>query len=357
MRRFGLDIYTIADKCRKKNGFCFMINGDHYYILNLDIPTDDETILKQDTQFATLRKRKRKEKKKEKEEFHVYCDKGGPEIDVEETKFWKKKIRKYLKPLEQDKNKEKAATEALIELRNSVCLFVFLLNAILVTIMFSLTQVNTLKDTLSVKFTCGGNDVNIVPISIMFAAIFGFLLFMQFICMLYHRISTLIHITAETKMREDDHDKSMNEKLGIAEFLTNPLTSKSTKPELVSDKKRAVLEMNKSDKRAEKEAKITSIDDIVDKQVDRLKDVKGDLFGKQQQLVAQLVINKWKKKNAMAGVVFQAVRGSKNPPKPNRDKKNKVEPQPSTSSDSSSGPPPNGQLQNQEPISGTDSNV
>jgi hypothetical protein len=115
--------------------------------------------------------------------------------------------------------------------------------------------------------------------------------------------------------------------------------------------------MNKSDKRAEKEAKITSNDDIVDKQVDRLKDVKGDLFGKQQQLVAQLVINKWKKKNAMAGVVFQAVRGYKNPPKPNRDKKNKVEPQPSTSSDSSSGPPPNGQLQNQEPISGTDSNV
>jgi hypothetical protein len=47
--------------------------------------------------------------------------------------------------------------------------------------------------------------------------------------------------------------------------------------------------------------------------VDRLKDVKGDLFGKQQQLVAQLVINKWKKKNAMAGVAFQAVRGYKNP--------------------------------------------
>jgi F0F1-type ATP synthase delta subunit len=40
--------------------------------------------------------------------------------------------------------------------------------------------------------------------------------------------------------------------------------------------------MNKSDKRAEKEAKITSNDDIVDKQVDRLKDVKGDLFGKEQ---------------------------------------------------------------------------
>jgi chitin synthase len=334
-----------------------MINGDHYYILNLDIPTDDETIPKQDTQFATPKKRKEKRKKKEKEEFHVYCNKDGPEIDVEETKFWKKKIKKYLKPLDQDKNKEKAATEALIELRNSVCLFVFLLNTILVTIMFSLTQVNTFKDTLSVKFTCGGNDVNIVPISIMFAAIFGLLLLMQFICMLYHRISTLIHITAETKIREDDHDKSMNDKLEIADFLTNPLTSKSTKLELVSDKKRAVLEMIKSDKMPEKEAKITSIDDIIDKQVDRLKDVKGDLFGKQKQLVAQLVINKWKKKNDMAGVVFQAVRGHRNLPKLNGGKKNKVEPQPSASSDSSSGPPPNGQLQNQEPTSGTDSNV
>jgi hypothetical protein len=63
------------------------------------------------------------------------------------------------------------------------------------------------------------------------------------------------------------------------------IITKSTKPELVSDKKRAVLEMNKSVKMPEKEAKITSIDDIVDKQVDRLKDVKGDLFGKQQQLI------------------------------------------------------------------------
>jgi hypothetical protein len=52
-------------------------------ILNLDIPTDDETIPKQDTQFATPRKRKEKKKKMEKEEYHVYCDKDGPEIDVQ----------------------------------------------------------------------------------------------------------------------------------------------------------------------------------------------------------------------------------------------------------------------------------
>jgi chitin synthase len=313
-----------------------MINGDHYYILNLDIPI--------------------KRRRKENDEFHVYCDKGGPKIDVQEKKFWKKKIKKYLKPLEQDKNKEKAATEALIELRNSVCLFVFLLNAILVTIMYSLTEINAFKDTLSVKFTCDGNDVRVVPIAIFFAAVFGLLLFIQFICMLYHRISTLIHITAETKIREDAHDRSMNRTLGVAEFLTNPLTSKSTKHELISDKKRNDLEMNRSVKMPEKEAKITSIDDIVDKQMVHLKAMKGKLDEKQQDIIRHWKM-KLSKHATIATVAWQALDDHKNQPKPNRGKTNKVEPQPSTSSDVISGPPPNCHLQNQEPISGTDNNV
>ena len=320
-----------------------MINGDHYYILNLD--TDDERIPKQNTQFATSKKSKREERKKE--EYQIYCNKDRLTIDDEERKFWKKKIKEYLKPLEQDKNKEKAATEALIELRNSVCLFVFLLNAILVTVIFSLTQINAFKDTLSVKFTCDGNDVNIVPISILFAAVFGLLLFIQFICMLYHRISTLIHITAETKIREDKRDKIMNEELRIADFLTNPITSKSTKPELPSDKIREILEI-----KPEKEEKITSIDAIVDKQMDRLEDVKGTtIYGKQQLLA---VINKWKNKKppAFVGVVNQAFPRLENKPKSNGGNRNKVEPEPSTSSESRCGPPPNGNSQNQEPIGG-----
>jgi hypothetical protein len=53
-------------------------------------------------------------KRKENDELRVYCEKNGPKIDAKERTFWKKKIKKYLKPLEQDKNKEKAATEALI---------------------------------------------------------------------------------------------------------------------------------------------------------------------------------------------------------------------------------------------------
>jgi chitin synthase len=319
-----------------------MINGDHYYILNLD--TEDETIPKQDTQFATPMKRK-------KDKYQVYCNNVRREIDDQETEFWEKKIKKYLKPLEQDKNKEKAATEALIELRNSVCIFVFLLNAMLVTVIFSLTQINAFKDTLSVKFTCGGNDVNIVPISIMFAAVFGLLLFIQFICMLYHRISTLIHITAETKIREDKRDKIMNEELRIADFLTNPITSKFTKPELPSDKIREILEIM-----PEKEEKITSIDAIVDKRMDHLEDVKGTFYMKQQLLAVR---NKWKNRKtpAMVEVVNQAFTRLGNKTKSNGGSINKVEPEPFTSSESRCGPPPNGNSQNQEPIGGTDNNV
>ena len=311
---------------------------------HLDISTDGERIQKQDNHVSTTRKGKRKEKK----------------IDDQETKFWKKKIKKYLKPLDQDENKEKAITEALIELRNSVCLFVFLINAFLVTIMFALTQVNTFKDVLSIKFTCGGNDVSIVPISILFAAVFGLLLFIQFVCMLYHRISTLIHITAETKIREDDHDKIMNHKLGMADFLTNPITPEPTKHELTSDKKRKDPEMNRSVKMPENEEKITSIKAIVDKRMSHLEDVTDILRGEKLRL-AEKVIHKWKNgtvpetKPETDPAIVQTTQENRK-----GGKTNKVAPQPSTmrsSSDSNSGAPPNGNLHNQEPTSGTDDNV
>ena len=224
--------------------------------------------------------------------------------------------------------------------------------------MFALTQVNTFKNALSINFTCDDNDISIVPISLMFAAVFGFLLFIQFICMLYHRFSTLIHITAETKILEDDHDKSMNSKIGMADFLTSPITSEPTKPELASDKIRRVLEMNRLVKIPEKEGKITSMEAIVEKQMGRLKDVKGTLYGKETQL-AENVINKWKNRPnaAMAGLVIKAFPNLKIKQKFNGGKRNKVDPEPDTSSDSSCGPPPNGNLQNQEPISATDNNV
>ena len=119
-----------------------------------------------------------------------------------------------------------------------------------------------------------------------------------------------------------------------------------------SDKIREILEIM-----PEKEEKITSLDAFVEKQMDRLEDVKGTtIYGKQQLLA---VINKWKNKKtpALVGLVNQASSRLENKPKSNGGNRNKVEQKPSTSSESRCGPPPNGNSQNQEPIGGTDNNV
>ncbi|CAC5405893.1 CHS1 [Mytilus coruscus] len=146
-------------------------------------------------------------------------DESVPNISKKEIKFWEKKIESYLKP--HDKMdlftiaREKKLKNELVELRNSVCLFVYLLNAILVTVMFGLTQVNAFKNSLTAGFDCGGENISIVPIAILFSAVFGILLLIQFLCMLYHRFSTLVHITANTDLRntEDEYSTEILKKI------------------------------------------------------------------------------------------------------------------------------------------------
>ena len=58
------------------------------------------------------------------QEYHLYADKNLQSISDEETRFWKKIIRKYLKPLEEDADEKKKVEEDLIDLRNRVSLFV-----------------------------------------------------------------------------------------------------------------------------------------------------------------------------------------------------------------------------------------
>lgn len=96
--------------------------------------------------------------------------------------------------------------QGLIELRNKVCLAFLLMNALFVTIVYVLTEVNAnTKHALSVKLPCTVSEGPpgrgyIEPISFAFTAIFGIMLFLQFICMLMHRISTFVHIVASNKL-------------------------------------------------------------------------------------------------------------------------------------------------------------
>ena len=90
----------------------------------------------------------------------------------------------------------------LLELRNKVCLAFWLMNALFVTIVYVLTEVNeSTNQALSIKLPCSVSAGSqgrgyIEPISFAFTAIFGVVLFIQFVCMLFHRFSTIIHIVA-----------------------------------------------------------------------------------------------------------------------------------------------------------------
>lgn len=44
----------------------------------------------------------------------------------------------------------------------------------------------------------GGQSIE--PISVAFTVVFGILLFVQFVCMMLHRVATLLHICASTEI-------------------------------------------------------------------------------------------------------------------------------------------------------------
>ena len=116
------------------------------------------------------------------------------EIDVEEKKFWEEMIKEYLEPLENNEQEKKKVQDELIELRNKIFLGFFIINAIFVTMVFVLTQVNRTQGTLQIKLPCRAENASIEPISIAFTLTFGILLLIQFFGMLYHRFSTFAHI-------------------------------------------------------------------------------------------------------------------------------------------------------------------
>lgn len=83
-------------------------------------------------------------------------------------------------------------------MRNQVCLFVYMLNAFLITLIYSLTQVDVFTGSLSIFVDCRGNQIEIVPIAVLFIVVFGFLFLIQFICMIIDRFNTLVNIAART---------------------------------------------------------------------------------------------------------------------------------------------------------------
>ncbi|XP_071149954.1 chitin synthase chs-2-like [Mytilus edulis] len=233
-------------------------------------------------------------KKEEPIQWHIYADKTAELISKEERKFWKKYIKKYLAPLPKDTNKEKEVEEALIDLRNRACLFVYLLNAILVTVMFGLTQVNAFKDSLSVDFECSGGTIQLVPIAILFTAVFGLLLLLQFLCMLYHRFSTLVHICATTEIWESVSTHTDKTTAEFADFLTSPvIVPVAPTTTTYTDKDRKFMNLKTSIAQLGGK-KFKNLRDVVNANWKKapLQDLKGSLFSRNEE-IAKKVMAKW----------------------------------------------------------------
>ncbi|VDI05627.1 chitin synthase [Mytilus galloprovincialis] len=160
-----------------------------------------------------------------RDEWELRPDHFVLKIPKQERKFWKRHIKKYLKPTYVDLQEFRKKRLQLKELRNRVCFFVYLLNAILISGMFVLTQVNASRDALSIEIDCSVGTIQLVPIAILFMAVFGTLLLLQFVCMLYHRLTTLVHICATTELWKSDvtHRDQRNSKL--TDFLIQAPTS------------------------------------------------------------------------------------------------------------------------------------
>lgn len=112
----------------------------------------------------------------------------------EEQKFWIDFIEKYLKPLDADKEKEEDMKKSLIELRNSVCFAMIMLNLLWMAInfMFQYTA------PVVLKFRIGGQDVKVDILGLSFMIFLLAILFLQIIGMFFHRWGTLLHLLAFT---------------------------------------------------------------------------------------------------------------------------------------------------------------
>ncbi|XP_052079458.1 chitin synthase chs-2-like [Mytilus californianus] len=288
--------------------------------VSTDVDTDKDEIgtgkAEKDTIMNGKKKSKIDKSAKRTNLEEMYClsvDKSLQNINKDESKFWKKLIRKYLQPFDKKEpyiqEREKRLAGELVDLRNSVCLFVYLLNAILVTVMFGLTQVNAFKNSLTAGFSCGGKDISVVPIAILFSAVFGILLLIQFLCMLYHRFSTLVHITANTDLRstEDEHIAEIMQK--IADLATKRIKEKQ---EVLSDKSRKGVDMKRSVLKIE-EKQYINFKDMMNKNKEKLKSIQGSLYLKHQS-TKEKIKEKWQlflKEPKLKGIAEQAIEAVK----------------------------------------------
>ncbi|GCC24257.1 hypothetical protein chiPu_0002657 [Chiloscyllium punctatum] len=123
------------------------------------------------------------------------------ELDEEEIPFWNDLIELYLKPIEEDKVKQAEIAKELKSLRNKATFLFFIINTLWIVSTFFLQAIGSEIHIKIPKILPNGTFskseiLTIEPLSFMFLVSFAGLLGIQFLTMLYHRITTFIHFIA-----------------------------------------------------------------------------------------------------------------------------------------------------------------
>ncbi|XP_059504833.1 chitin synthase chs-1-like [Stegostoma tigrinum] len=131
--------------------------------------------------------------------FHIKL--AVEELDEEEIPFWNDLIELYLKPIEEDKEKQAEVEKELKSLRNKATFLFFIINTLWIVSTFFLQAIGPEIHIKIPKILPNGtfskSEILIIePLSFMFLVSFAGLLGIQFLTMLYHRITTLIHFIA-----------------------------------------------------------------------------------------------------------------------------------------------------------------
>jgi len=126
-------------------------------------------------------------------------------LNDNEFEFWRRLIRKYLKPVHMDALEKQKLQLGLNDLRDRGVFAFFMLDALWIAFVFSvLLAQDRLKDMLFIPIPIPSsyNDhAMIEPLGVMLIFCFGIICLIQFIAMLCHRYNTFQHILASTKLR------------------------------------------------------------------------------------------------------------------------------------------------------------
>ncbi|KAK7111424.1 hypothetical protein V1264_011059 [Littorina saxatilis] len=153
-------------------------------------------------------------------------------LGTEEARFWHELIARYLFPLQDDPARKAKLEKDLIELRNKMSLMFFLLNALFIVIVAALQYTNAANDGngLAIPLPCkndDGKDLTLEPISLLFMAVFGIALIIQFAAMFFHRMGTFLHIVSSTEVncmklnQEEMADMAVSDKLALVREMQN----------------------------------------------------------------------------------------------------------------------------------------